>query len=61
MSYAEMQTYRAYTNKYGPLSVARMHDRPAALIAYIISKVNGNDPKFSDFMPFGKKDDYNDQ
>lgn len=54
MSYAEMQTYRAYTEKNGPLSVLRMYDRPAAVIAYMLARVNGNDVKFSDYMPFGK-------
>ena len=53
MTYADVQTARQYTAKHGPLSPARMYDRPAALIAYLISKTSGNDPKsIADFMPF---------
>lgn len=53
MLYADVQMLRMYTDKHGPLSPMRMYDRPAALIAYLISKTSGNDPKsIADFMPF---------
>lgn len=44
--------YQAYTAKHGPLSVARMHDRPAALVAHVLASCNGGrDLKLADFMP----------
>lgn len=49
----DLQLYRSYVQKHGPLSPARMYDRPAALIAYLISKTSGGNPKsIADFMPF---------
>ena len=44
---------RQYTAQHGPLSPARMYDRPAALIAYYLLLANGGSPKsIVDFMPF---------
>jgi hypothetical protein len=53
MTYADVQMVRQYTAQHGPLSPARMYDRPAALIAYYLLLSNGGSPKsLADFMPF---------
>jgi len=58
MTHADVQMVRQYTAQHGPLSPARMYDRPAALIAYLISKTSGGDPKsIADFMPFQQSQD----
>ena len=58
MTHADVQMVLAYTAKNGPLSPMRMYDKPAALIAFLLSKSMGNDPKSPyDFMPFQQSRD----
>lgn len=58
MTFEDYQLYTAYTAKHGPLSVARMHDRPAALLAYMIATAAGaRDAKLSDYMPHWHTED----
>lgn len=53
LTYADVMLYRAYFLRHGPVSPVRMYDRPAALIAYLISKAHGGKPHgITDFMPF---------
>lgn len=58
MTHADVQMVRQYTAQHGPLSPARMYDRPAALLAYIVQSAIGEKPKsIADFMPFEKQRD----
>lgn len=59
MSMAEINVWTAYRKKYGPMNDVRRHDRPAALLAHIITSVYGGKAKIKDFLPFGVKEDEN--
>lgn len=56
MSMNEVKTWLLYRKKYGPLNPPRMYDRPAALIASILSKVYGGTAEQKDFMPWGQEE-----
>lgn len=45
-----------YRHKYGPLNPVRKYDRPAALVATLISNTNGGKSKPIDFLPYGKEE-----
>ncbi len=53
MPLREVHVWLAYRNKYGPMSDVRRFDRPAALIASLISRAHGGKAELRDFMPFG--------
>ncbi len=58
MTHADIQMARQYTSQHGPLSPARMYDRPAALLAYIVKQAMGDNPKsITEFMPFEQQRD----
>src|ERR1700753_2532030 len=54
MSIKELNLWRAYRAKYGPLNPVRKYDRPAALICASMSAALGGNAKIMDFMPFGR-------
>lgn len=41
--------------KYGPMNDVRRFDRPAAIIATILSKAFGGKVKMKDLMPYGQE------
>lgn len=49
----EMAVWYAYKKKYGPMNDVRRFDRPAALVASMISAANGGKAKMNEFMPWG--------
>lgn len=52
MSNVEFRGWIAYRDKWGPLSVVRRYDRPAALVAHLVSASNGGKGKMRDMMPY---------
>lgn len=54
MSMSELKLWSAYRKKYGPMNYVRQFDRPAALIASMISAANGGKAKMNEFMPWGQ-------
>ncbi len=56
ISYAEFLQWLSYRKKYGPMNDVRRYDRPAAILASILSQVNGGKLEPKDFMPFGADD-----
>lgn len=53
----EVRLWEAYIKKNGPMNDLRRYDRPAALIASILAKVNGNKIELKDFLPFHKEEE----
>lgn len=56
MSANEVRVWQAYRAKYGPMNDVRRHDRPAALISSVLSRIHGGKATQTDFMPFGKEE-----
>lgn len=57
MSAAEFGRWIKYRNTYGAMDDNRMVDRPAALIACVLSRVNGGKAEIEDFMLHKKEED----
>ena len=57
MSLREVLVWSAYRMKYGPMNDVRRHDRPAALLASLLSHAHGGKAEMKEFMPFGKEAD----
>jgi hypothetical protein len=57
MTTAEFSLWLRYRKKHGPMNDVRRHDRPAALLAYVASRLGGNKCEIKDFMPFGVEED----
>lgn len=57
MSDDEFELWTLYRSKYGPMNPVRRYDQGFALIAMVLSNVNGNKAKQQDFMPYGKEKD----
>lgn len=57
MSAAEFWRWIKYRNTYGAMDDKRMVDRPAALIASVLSRVNGGTAEIEDFMPHKTEED----
>ena len=55
ITHADKALYAAYTNKNGPLSMARKYDAPAALVAAVVAKGDGWQQEPDDFMPYTEK------
>lgn len=55
MTLKEVNLWTTYRHKYGPLNPVRMYDHGAAIVASMISNVNGGKSKPLDFMPYGKE------
>lgn len=54
MSLAEYYQWVRYRNKNGQMNDVRRFDRPAALLAHLITCVASKNPKkINDFLPFG--------
>lgn len=54
---SEWIIWSLYRRKYGPLNPVRKYDRPASLIATILSNVHGGKAKMTDFQPYGREDE----
>lgn len=44
--------WQQYRKRHGPLSFERRYDRPAALLAVILSRLHGGKLEFKDMMPW---------
>lgn len=51
MTSAEFTEWVAYAEVAGPFDLQRRYDRPAALIAWMLQRVNGGKGEFADFLP----------
>mgnify|MGYP003386545188 CR=1 FL=1 len=56
MSMREVNVWLAYRDKYGPMNDVRRYDRPAAILASILSHAHGGKSPPRDFMPFGQEE-----
>lgn len=56
MTLNEIKVWMAYRSKYGPMNDVRRHDRPAAILASILSHAHGGNAKNKDFMPWGREE-----
>lgn len=57
MGVSEVALWVKYFKKHGPHSAVRKYDRPAALLAYVASRISGGKSVMTDFMPFGREDE----
>jgi hypothetical protein len=57
MSMREVHLWVAYRKKYGAMHDVRRYDRPAAIIASILSQAHGGKATPKDFMPFGRNEE----
>lgn len=57
MSAAEFTRWIKYRNDFGAMDDRRVVDRPAALIASVLSRVHGGKAQIEDFMPQKRQED----
>jgi len=58
MTMPEFSTWIRYRKKHGPMNDIRRYDRPAALLAFMASRLGGGKVNsITDFMPFGMEEE----
>lgn len=54
ISVREFNVWIRYRTKYGPMNPVRRYDMGPAIVASMISRVNGRRASALDFLPYGK-------